>query len=257
VKRKLDDSDSDVEIVRLPPVYWAETRRPLACLVFLAPLLILYEIGVLWIGGADAGSLRNGADSWMRGWLDQAGLEFSFLLPALVITGLLLWHLFGKHPWELRSETFVGMFAESVLFAFGLVVLGQMQDVLFRNWSLPPALALSPGAGQRVITFIGAGIYEEVLFRLALLPACYGLFRLIKIERRTSAVLAVIATSLVFSLAHYVGPAADRFTLFSFTFRGIAGLFFAGLFCLRGFGITVGCHAAYDLLVGVLLEVRG
>jgi hypothetical protein len=44
--------------------YWHRTRRPLPSLLFLLPLLTLYEFGVLWIGGHDPEALRNGADSW-------------------------------------------------------------------------------------------------------------------------------------------------------------------------------------------------
>ena len=65
--------------------------------------------------------------------------------------------------------------------------------------------------------------------------------------------LAVVSTSLLFSLAHHVGPTGEALRLFPFTFRTLAGLFFAGLFVVRGFGITVGTHAAYDLLVGLLM----
>ena len=30
--------------------YWLESRQPLASLVFVAPLLATYEVGVLWLG---------------------------------------------------------------------------------------------------------------------------------------------------------------------------------------------------------------
>jgi membrane protease YdiL (CAAX protease family) len=70
---------------------------------------------------------------------------------------------------------------------------------------------------------------------------------------RLAAVMAAITTSFLFAIAHHVGPAADAFNLFSFSFRAAAGVFFAAVFLLRGFGITVGSHAVYDLLVGVLL----
>jgi membrane protease YdiL (CAAX protease family) len=66
--------------------------------------------------------------------------------------------------------------------------------------------------------------------------------------------MAAISTSFVFALAHHIGPTADAFNLFTFSFRAAAGMFFAAVFFLRGFGITVGCHAAYDLLVGVFLN---
>jgi hypothetical protein len=62
-----------------------------------------------------------------------------------------------------------------------------------------------------------------------------------------------LSTSFLFALAHHIGPTADAFNLFVFSFRAIAGMFFSAVFLLRGFGITVGCHAAYDLMVGALL----
>ena len=75
-----------------------------------------------------------------------------------------------------------------------------------------------------------------------------------RLSRPRALAVAVLTTSLAFSLAHYVGPAAEAFDLFTFTFRTIAGAFFAVLFVTRGFGVAVGTHAAYDLLVGILLN---
>lgn len=234
--------------------YWSQTRRPLLCLVFLAPLLAIYEAGLLGLDG-DAERIRNGADAWMRSGLAQIGLAHVWLLPGLVVVGLLGWHVAGKFPWRISAETLAGMLAESLLFACLLVVLGQLQDVAFQRWTSSNSLSVATAVSDaRFVALIGAGVYEEVLFRLCLLPACYGLFRLMGLTTGWAAGLAVLSTSLTFSLAHYLGPAADSFTLFSFTFRTLAGAFFAALFVLRGFGITVGCHTAYDLLVGLLLN---
>jgi hypothetical protein len=63
---------------------------------------------------------------------------------------------------------------------------------------------------------------------------------------------SVLLTSLLFSAAHYIGPLGDAFELYSFAFRALAGIFFATLFVVRGFGIAAGAHAAYDMLVGLL-----
>ena len=240
--------------VENPPDYWEQTRQPLICLVFLAPLLAVYETGVFWLGGHNPEAIRNGADYWMRGWLHQVGFGATWLLPTLVVVALLVWQVFGKYPWRVSSDTLVGMFAESLLFAFLLIVIGQLQEFAFQRWGIPASLSVGPQAATRIVTYIGAGVYEEVMFRLGLLPACYGLFRISQIPVRWAAVLAILATSVTFSLAHYMGSESEQFLLFSFTFRALAGLFFAVLFVFRGFGITVGCHAAYDLLVGVLLE---
>lgn len=249
------------------PDYWLLAKRPLACLLFLLPLLAIYEAGVIWMGGENPALVRNGADAWMRIALESAGLRFGFVLPGLVVVVLLVWHRIAKHPWKVSGETLLGMFAESLLFAFLLIVAGQLQNLAFEKLGHPEIPLAVPAATKpqgliggetaaKALTYVGAGIYEEVLFRLCLLPACFGLFRLLKLNTTWAALLAVICTSLLFSIAHHVGPTGEAFRLFPFTFRLIAGLFFAALFVLRGFGITVGTHAAYDVLVGLLMTTN-
>ena len=63
---------------------------------------------------------------------------------------------------------------------------------------------------------------------------------------------AVSAT--VFAAAHNLGPYGEPFHARAFLFRALAGLYFALLYALRGFGIAVGAHAGYDVLVGVLVR---
>lgn len=253
--------------------YWNETRRPLCSLAFLAPLLVIYEAGVLWTGGARPEAVRNGADYWLRGWLQQVGIGHNWLLPLLLAGVLLVWHMARKQPWRVSAEALGGMFAESLLFAFGLILLGQLNDIAFQRCG--PALLAAGGtltvpATAQIVGFLGAGIYEEFLFRLCLLPLCYAAFRFLLLPARPAVVASVVLTSLVFSLAHYLHPEGSFASWQSFSaamhqvretpalwqsfaFRTTAGAFFAGLFFARGFGITVGCHAAYDVLVGVLL----
>jgi len=258
------------------PHYWFETRRPFCNLVFLLPLLLAYELGVLLIGGADSISFRNGADAWMRMFLQRIGIDLLWLLPMLLVGALLSWQWASRQPWRISWDTLGGMIAESLLFAFALILIGQVVDACFRQPS-PPLLEVlvgeigwSNGLLIKSVSFLGAGIYEEFLFRLCLIPVTYAALRALLVPHRWSVGGTILLTSLVFSLAHYLGPADDGYSLslladaairvqstrrlwFSFVFRTLAGLFFAGLFFLRGFGITVGAHAAYDLIVGVLL----
>lgn len=244
--------------------YWNQAREPLACLVFLIPLLALYELGVFWFGGDQPLAIRNGADYWLRSGLASLGIE-AFLLPVLIIGGLLGWHRYGGYRWRLSRETLVGMFAESLILAVCLLFVAQLQDMAFQCW-LPgefsirgpdpgerPLLAIAPDFGSRMVSYVGAGVYEEVLFRLLLLPVCFTLLRTVfRMPGNWAAALAVFLTSLTFSVAHYIGCSGEAFSVFSFTFRTTAGCFFATVFLLRGFGITVGCHAFYDLMVGIL-----
>lgn len=239
--------------------YWSQARTPLHCLVFLLPLLTVYEVGVLWLGGSQPERLRNGADHWMRGWLQQQGWDTPWLLPVLVIGGLLAWQIAGRFPWQARFDTLVGMAAESLMFACVLLLLGQVQEALFqqcldsRGLVLPPIGALGTNWASTV-SYMGAGVYEEVMFRLLALPLMFVTLRLLLVPEKWATIAAVLITSVLFSLAHYVGSSADSFTYFSFIFRTLAGCVFAILFVVRGFGITVGSHAAYDVLVGVVLR---
>jgi membrane protease YdiL (CAAX protease family) len=97
---------------------------------------------------------------------------------------------------------------------------------------------------------LGAGLYEELLFRVVLVSG------LVLLARRAlgwgegaAGLFATVGGALLFSLAHHVGPLGEPFTLDAFTFRALAGLFFSGLYVLRGFGITAWTHALYDVMV--------
>lgn len=238
--------------------YWADSRSPLASLCFLLPWLAVYEVGIWLAGQANAGAVRNGADFWMRSALVNAGAG-QLLLPLLVLASLIGWHIAGRHPWRIRAETQLGMLAESLLLAVGLIAFGRLHQMLFelRGAADSNTLSIMTPSAVRAVTYVGAGVYEEVLFRLCLIPVACLFFRALEFPRRLAALMAALMTSFLFAIAHHVGPAADAFSLFSFSFRAAAGLFFAAVFLLRGFGITVGCHAAYDLLVGVLLAAPG
>jgi hypothetical protein len=63
--------------------------------------------------------------------------------------------------------------------------------------------------------------------------------------------IAAGAAAVAFAAAHHVGPHRLTVRADYFVFRTAAGLFFTALFVARGFGVAVGAHAGYDVLVGV------
>ena len=103
-----------------------------------------------------------------------------------------------------------------------------------------------------MIGFLGAGVYEEALFRLVLIPLIYAALRVLQTPAVLASALAVTAAGLLFSLAHHAGSPGEAFTWFAFLFRWLAGVYFAWVFVVRGFGVAVGTHTAYDILVGWL-----
>jgi len=242
--------------------YWVLSRAPLESLVFTLPLVAVYEIGVLLLG---RGTPRNGADVWLRSILDSLGFDaYFFLLPALTVIGLAAWHHLEHDRWRFRGRVLVGMAFESLALACVLIGIARLQEGLWPN-VMPPRFNLAvldttgswPSATtslllQRLVGFCGAGLYEEVLFRLLMLPVLGWLLLRVGFSPALAAGGGVLLSALLFSAAHYVGGHGEAFDLYSFTFRTVAGIFFGLLFLVRGFGITAGTHAAYDVLVGLL-----
>ncbi len=218
-----------------------ESRRPLASLVFLAPLLVAYEAGVLLLGA------QNGADAFLRRLLDLLGFGQHFVLPVLTVCILLAWHYLVREPWRLSGGIISGMAVECVGLGICLRVILFLQDMLFRVFDDPGALSI----GDRVkeaVGLLGAGIYEELLFRLILLSLAAWALRRMGVAPRPAMIASAIFTSLLFAAAHNVGPYGEPLQAFRFLFRVLAGLFFAAVFLYRGFGIAAGSHAAYDIL---------
>ena len=197
------------------------------------------------------GSPRNGADVWLRQLLDLLGFGSYFLLPILTVIGLLAWHHVAHDRWKFSPAVLLGMAAECLLWALLLIGIARLQEGF---WPLAVAVEDGPLGGilASFVGYCGAGLYEEVLFRLLLLPAVTWLLHKAGLSPVAACAWAVLLTSMLFSGAHYVGPLGDTFTLFGFTFRMVAGLFFSIVFLARGFGIAAGSHAAYDVLVGML-----
>ncbi|MCR4410978.1 MAG: CPBP family intramembrane metalloprotease [Thermoguttaceae bacterium] len=240
--------------------YWAESRRPLTSLAFVAPILAIYEVGVLVLGPQ---AMRNGADVWLRRVLELLDLGQYFLLPVLVVSILLGWHHTTRQPWRVSRPVLSGMVVECFLLAVCLRLALQAEAMVLQ--SLAGALSPQPvstslvldtsGRLAGLVGYLGAGVYEELLFRLVLLAPTVRALQRGGLTQDKAVLAAVAATSLIFALAHYVGPYGDPIELgrfafwFGFVFRFIAGVFFSGLFVFRGFGIAVGTHAAYDVLV--------
>ncbi len=238
-----------------PATYWTATQRPAACLALVAPLMVLYEVGLAWAAGGDASNeLRAGADAWIRVVLGWAGLRDRWFAPLLLTLVLAAWQAVDRRNWRVRGRWLLGMIGEGCLLGVVLVGAGRLLDLgfdrvergaMFLDVETARASALWLG-------FLGAGLYEEALFRLALVPIVYGLARALYTPKVIAVTLAMTGSGLLFALAHHVGAPGEAFTWFAFIFRWLAGVYFAAVFVIRGFGVAVAAHIAYDLLVGGL-----
>ncbi len=250
--------------------YWAATQHPWACVLFVAPLLACYEIGLSLVHAAPAEAQRSGADSWLRALLQSLGIAPQYGAPALLLVVLVAWALWrrGDRPREILG-VWIGMAVESAAFALGLLLLshlllpalqtlgGLLESTLSRGVRLYLASAVTTAAApwEQIIGYLGAGIYEETLFRLLLFSGLVAVAVFVGVPGRAGAFLSAAVSALLFAGAHNLGPEGEPFQLAVFLFRVLAGLYFTGVYYWRGFGIAVGAHAGYDVLVGFLMRV--
>ncbi len=237
--------------------YWRDARAPRDALVLAAPLLLLYEGLAALTAGTGAGAVRNGADVMLTELVAAvAGARAPFVLGLLLLGGggWLIVRDWQAHGAPARGRLAL-MFAESVGWAaLTGVVVGSLTQGLLSRLHL---LAAGPGGfgpATQLALSLGAGLFEELLFRVLLVGGLLFATRvLLGWGAAASTATAVLGSALVFSAFHYVGPFGDAFTVASFTFRALAGLWFSGLYVTRGFGITAWAHALYDVLVTVLI----
>lgn len=237
---------------RLSRRYLDDTHRPLHCLIFLVPFLVAHEVGTqLWsqIGPADY-QPRVGAFVLLQWFISLFGETTSFLPALAVVVILLCWHVASKDRWTIHTKTLAGMLGESVAWSLPLFVF---HDVLQAGLT---AARRTQFASDLVLS-IGAGIYEELVFRLILicllvllLVDCLGL------PKKGATVAIVLISSGAFAAYHHLPPSVEPFSPVSFVFRTGAGVYLAALFLYRGFGIAAGCHALYNVAAISLEALR-
>jgi hypothetical protein len=239
--------------------YLSATRHPWPCLLFLFPLLLAYEVGVVMLAPtAEPNTLRNGADVWVRNALSAYGVKEFWMPPLFVLALLIAWTLFrwGSRPKEPLAAVF-GMTIESAVYAGVLFLISRNFSYLLHESGIKlPEMQLkfeSRAPGQ-LLTYIGAGIYEETLFRLGLFTLLIIFLRIALLPGFVAQFLAATLGALAFAAAHHIGSHGEKLDPIVFAFRTMAGLFFTALYVTRGYGIAVGAHAGYDVLVGVTVQ---
>lgn len=238
-----------------PDSYWRASRAHRYSLVFALPLLVLYETLAALLARAPDGGIRNGADVLLRSAFVRLAGPRGPLLFAATIVGAGMW-LIGRdmraHGMRLRLSVFARMLAEAVVLAmaFGVVVGAATAGVLGGIASLVMAPVREMGPWTRLMVSLGAGLYEELFFRVLLVSAlAFAARRALGLRPVPAGVIATVLGALIFSAFHYVGPYGDPLDVRSFVFRFIGGLAFSALYLLRGFGITAWTHALYDVFL--------
>ncbi len=204
-----------------------------ASLVLIFPLILIYEIGVLFAGRV------NGADLVTRAVYSAAGSRTTYLvIYAVIAAGFLVW-IRQTHRWgTLRLEVSGPVILEAALYALTLGALVSL--VIDRLLGLGVT-------GTSLISAVGAGVHEELVFRLGLIAGLVALAR--PLGHRLGVALAITVSSLVFAWAHHLGAHGEPWSVHAFAFRAVAGAAFAAIFWFRSLAHAVYAHVLYDILV--------
>jgi len=266
--------------------YLERTSRPLYGIVFLLPFIAFYEVGTMLINTdiLNQYQVRVVAFVWLQdalGFLGYNG-KLAWMAPPLVVILILFGlQLASRKPWYFNFRDCLPMLVECTLLAIPLIVLSlfinsrapghadvnQMAAVAGPAQVLPingtilqggPEISYSPLLAS-IITGIGAGIYEELVFRLILISVLMMIIQdALGVNHKSALILSVLISAALFSAHHHIFFIAGEFTRRSafnwsaFTFRTLAGIYFAMLFAARGFGMTAGTHAFYDIIATLL-----
>jgi len=221
--------------------------RPLESLVFLLPLILFYEIGclILHTRSSTMPDQERVVAFHLLQLLFQLFGSTGVWMPGLaVIIILLCTQAASGQPWLVRRKAVALMYAECALLAVPLLAFNHLLR------AAPVATGIEGRLFSEVVLGIGAGVYEELVFRLILISLIVLVGTdLLRLPARTTLVVAVLASAAAFSAHHHPPLGGEPFAADAFLFRSLAGVYLGALFVWRGFGPAAGTHAAYNLLV--------
>ncbi|MEM6295754.1 MAG: CPBP family intramembrane glutamic endopeptidase [Myxococcota bacterium] len=212
-----------------------------AILVF--PLFLVYQIGIL------SGRGQNGVDFLTRALIElgkQDVTNYLITMTVLLVAYAAVIVLLRKRG-SFSPQAFGPMLLESSIYALimGSIILFVMRKFL----GVLPGLFIGVNNPVDVLVIsAGAGFHEELLFRLFIMGGLAWLLTGLTGKRRAW-LIALAVSSVLFSVAHHIGPSGEAFTFAAFIYRCLAGVFFALVYQVRGFAVAAWTHALYDVYV--------
>jgi Type II CAAX prenyl endopeptidase Rce1-like len=220
---------------------------PLDDLALTLPVFVGYHLGVAFL------PTRNAADLVTHQLIRLA--EHSLIMYAgltlaigLTFAGVLL--SMGREQ-SLSAQRFVLVGLEGVAYAVAMrVAAGYVIGRLALDAGQAPPVGVIPS----LVMALGAGLYEEITFRVLLFGFGLKLLRIVLDlrgpgERALLALGWAVVGAAAFSGWHYLGEFGEPFELRSFVFRGVCGLALTVIYAFRGFAPAVWTHVLYDAWV--------
>ncbi len=225
-----------------------DPKNLLTSLVLVFPLFLVYQVGVLFTL-----PVLNGADFLTVFLFHNLGLSKGAYLAytAAVAVAFAVAVVVLRRKQKFDPRLIVPVFVESAIYALtmGSLIVFVMTRVLHVSPRLAGGIA-DQGLSTRFVMSLGAGVWEETIFRLGIMTGVAVLLeRVLGLGRWVAVAVALLVSSVLFSAMHHIPPYGDPLHLGVFLFRVLAGCFFGLVYWFRGFAIVVYTHALYDLYV--------
>lgn len=229
--------------------YFQSTHSLIYSFLLSLPLFLLYEILILISQPSGDAIIRISVDVWMKSLFSSFGVNaVSFSLLLVMLIGLFILYKERSRLKTLRFSYFPLLLLEASVYAIVVAIISQTMVSYLLNIAASDPLA-SLTYLQKLALSLGAGLYEELFFRVILVTLLILLFNKIMGKKWAGITAAVLLSALLFSAVHYVGSMGDPFSLNSFLYRFLFGLILNGIYVIRGFGVAAWTHALYDIMV--------
>lgn len=231
--------------------YFRATRTATWGFLMALPLVMLYEVGIIWVNMGRDSQVRISSEGVLKSIFSRVGLTHELVLLGIVLIigiGIIVWERKKEVTFSTRYPGLIIL--ESIVYAIGLgfLVSGITQLLLSPLMTIQDGE--SHGMATNIVLSLGAGIYEELLFRVLIVGGAFLALRLVfPNRRRLMYVIAAVIGALSFSAVHHFGAYGDPWALDIFLFRAIFGLVFSVVFLVRGFAVVAWTHALYDVMI--------
>ena len=219
--------------------YFFLSRSPAFSLMAMFPLLLIYEIFALYLANNNL-SFANFPTIFLEILIGYSGIHGPFILGAVFLAAIIIAFLLKeKKRFTFRPYFFAVLLIESVFYALllGYLIFGLTEQLYL----------MLRETGTKLLLSVGAGFYEELVFRgLLFYVTALALIKLHASRIAAFAFTAVIS-SLAFSFFHYVNN--EPFVMSIAFYRFALGLLFCGLMMFRGLAVCAWTHTFYNIFI--------
>ncbi|MFP8489698.1 CPBP family intramembrane glutamic endopeptidase [Gracilimonas sp. Q87] len=234
--------------------YFENTNNLLYSFLVSLPLFFLYEILILISQPSGEAIVRISVDVWIKSLFTSLGVSaISFSLLIIAIVGLFILYKEKERLKTLKFVYFPMLLLEATFYAIVVAFISQsLVSFMLNMVASDPITTLT--TTQKLALSLGAGLYEELFFRVILVTVFILIFTKVFGKKWAAITAAVVLSALLFSAVHYIGSMGDAFTMGSFLYRFLFGLILNGIYVWRGFGVAAWTHAIYDIMVIAFLS---